>query len=148
MGSNGKHSGSKPHRNASLGLALLRPDGYAGLAGSGNITTQPIVVAQETLLITADILDASPVHTNSVSPATASTTSYVRVGIRRALPSGGGGEWVQGLSPADCTPIQTNGTDVEVVFASGATLKAVLGKAVVVVFELHGTGARVYTLTL
>lgn len=149
MGSNGKHSGSKPHRNASLGLALLRPDGYAGLAGTGNVTTHPIIVAQDAVLITADILDASPIHADSTDPHAnvPTSTSYVRVGIRDPSADGDGG-WIQGLSPSDCTPVQTNGTDVEIVFHSGATLKPLIGKAVVVVLELHGDGARVYTLTL
>ena len=53
-GSNGKHSGSKPHRNASLGLATLKIDGVAGLRGSGTVTSLPVLCTGRPMLLTMD----------------------------------------------------------------------------------------------
>jgi hypothetical protein len=57
-GSNGKHSGSRPHRNASVGLAMLRTDGYAGMRSSGTVTTVALPCTGSMLLLTADMLGA------------------------------------------------------------------------------------------
>ena len=56
MGSNGPHSGSQPHRNASLGLATLRTDGFGGYSGTGTLTTVPIRATAPHVTITADVL--------------------------------------------------------------------------------------------
>eukprot|EP01048_Picozoa_sp_COSAG05_P011058 COSAG05_NODE_1016_length_6185_cov_4.604831_5_plen_757_part_00 len=125
-GSNGKHSGSKPHRNASLGLATFRPDGFAGMAGSGTLQTIAVIVTAAHLTITVDIL---------------SSRGSVRLGVRR---HGGLGSFVPGLSPANCTSITANVTAKTVFFASAKTLASLVGQDVSIVLE--ATDAIVYTL--
>jgi hypothetical protein len=119
MGSNGKHSGSKPQRNASLGVALLRTDGFGGLSGSGTFTTVPINVTAETLTITADIIGDG---------------GTVRLGVKGA----------KGLSLEDCENITANATGGKVTFTGGATLESMIGQEVVITVEL--LDAIVYTI--
>jgi len=126
MGSNGKHSGSQPHRNASLGMALLRTDGFAGLSGRGHLTTAPLLVAHEHLTVTLDILRAG---------------GFVRVGVVDPKNSGA---FLPGLSPADCRNLTASATDGVVAFASGASLRGLMGQSVAVTMLLHD--ATVYTL--
>ena len=52
MGGNGPHNGA---RNTSLGMSTLRMDGFAGLKGSGTVTTKPILVTGPVLRLTADV---------------------------------------------------------------------------------------------
>merc|ERR1712023_373578 len=56
MGGDGAHNG---FRNSSLGLATLRPDGFAGIRADAeelSTTTVPLLVEGATLIITADVL--------------------------------------------------------------------------------------------
>ena len=77
-GSNGKHSGSKPHRNASVGLATLRTDGFAAMRGTGRLTTVALRCTGQTLLLTADVLGAGSVVVNG-STAVAGNVTAARV---------------------------------------------------------------------
>lgn len=54
MGGNGPHSGE---RNSSLGLAVLRRDGFASVRGTGNFTTVDLKVAASTLRLTVDVFN-------------------------------------------------------------------------------------------
>ena len=123
MGSNGPHTGSRPHRNASLGLAMLRTDGYAGMSGSGLVTTTPIVVEGEFLTLTVDVLASS---------------SAQRASVAISAPS------VPGMELGDCLNITHNTTDGKVAFRSGATFRGLLGQNVTLVLELND--AVVYTI--
>lgn len=119
MGSNGKHSGSKPHRNASLGLALLRTDGFAGLLGTGFVETVALAITHPRITLTADI----------VGPG-----GFVRVGVRRANSSSA---YFPGVGLNDCESTTTNVTDAVVSFSSGATLAPFTGQDAVFVVEVH-----------
>jgi hypothetical protein len=113
----GPHNGP---RNTSLGLALLPPDRFGGVAGSGTITTTAVLVTGVGVLtVTADIL-----HTGG----------SVRLGAV--------GE--SGLSVFDAVPITTNVTDAAVLFAGGKTFEGLIGKDVRLV--LVAEKAMVYTV--
>jgi hypothetical protein len=145
MGSNGKHSGSKPPRNASLGLALLRTDGFAGLSGTGTIVTVPVNVTAESVTITADMLGGK---------------GSVRLGAKRVSKFGAGGNmnknseepravsrpagYFKGLSPEDCENVTTNVTSGKISFKGGGTLRSLVGQEVVIVVEL--LDAVIYTI--
>ena len=129
MGSNGKHSGSKPHRNASLGLATLRTDHYAGVGGEGNICTRSLRVQQSRITLTVDIN----------APG-----GYVRVGVCASNCSATRAVFFDGLSPTDCQPVLVNGIDTVVEFSSGASLVGLRGRDVVLILELHR--ATVFTV--
>ena len=127
MGSNGPHTGSKPRRNASLGLAHLRTDGYAGISGQGVLTTVPLVVAGPILTLTLDILSASAIGS-------------VKVGVS----TDEGARPVPGLSVADCIAITANATNAEVRFNGGADFGRLIGHNVTL--EIVITDAIVYTI--
>jgi hypothetical protein len=124
-GSNGKHSGSKPHRNASVGLATFRSDGFAGIAGTGMLRTVPVNVTDAFLTLTVDIL---------------SSRGSVRLGVSPA----GSSSFISGLCPMDCTNITTNATAKLVSFSHGRTLASLVGQEVSIVLEV--TDAIVYTV--
>ena len=125
MGSNGPHSGSHPPRNASLGLAYLRTDGFAGIAGSGTLTTVPLVVGGKTLTLTLDVM---------------------RVGGSVAVGAYAGGSTtpLTGLSLADCAKVSSNVTNGKVIFHAGANFARQLGQNVTLKLEI--TAAIVYTI--
>lgn len=120
MGGNGPHSGK---RNSSLGLALLRRDGYASLTGLGRVVTVPLVCTSPVLRVTVDLLP------------TAKNASF-RVGL-----AGVGA--ADPLSIDQAMPISSNATEQEVRFAGGATFEAYVGTAVTLQLEL--VDAAVYT---
>lgn len=124
-GSNGKHSGSKPHRNASLGLATFRPDGFAGMAGTGTLRTVPINITAAHLTITADILEFH---------------GSIRLGVCHA----GSSSFINGLSLVDCTNITSNATAMTVGFSNGTTLAPLIGQQASIVLEAKD--AVVYTV--
>lgn len=98
MGGDGPHGAD---RNSSMGLITLRPDGFAGLQGTGNITTIPIRVTGKTLIITTD-----------VSPG-----GSVIIGVIGA----------SRLRPSDAIPILKSGTDFPVSFHGRADFTPLLG---------------------
>ena len=125
MGSNGPHTGSKPHRNASLGLALLRTDGFAGLAGSGRVTTVPLRVGGAALTLTLDITGGG----GSVGVGAHDSTT---------------GKPFPGLALTDCIGVASNITNGAVAFRSGATFQSLVGRNVTLVLDLRS--AIVYTI--
>ena len=129
MGSNGKHSGSKPHRNASFGLARLRTDGFAGMAGSGNISTVTLTIAHAHITLTADILGRG---------------GFVRVGVQMANSTSTAPVFFHGLSLSDSKAKTENVTDSAMNFSSGASLAGLVGLDAVFVVELQN--AIVFTL--
>jgi hypothetical protein len=124
MGSNGPHSApaSDPPRNASLGLAHLRTDGFAGISGTGTLTTVPLHVAGPILTLTIDLL---------------ATGGSVAVGAFV------GSQPVAGLSLADCVQLSSNTTNGEVRFKTGANFGHLVGETVTLKFEI--TKAILYT---
>merc|ERR1712139_553601 len=52
MGGNGPHSGA---RDSAMGIATLRADGFAGLHGTGDVSTQLLKVTGGRMTITADV---------------------------------------------------------------------------------------------
>ena len=127
VGSNGPHSGCAGQeqtapfcRNASLGLATLRKDGFAGVSGTGTLTTRPLTVGGKGVLtLSVDVLSGGS----------------VRVGVRN------GASFLPGLSPADCTPVTSNRTNSAVL---GTTMSHFVGKNVTV--EMALDDAVVYTV--
>ena len=110
MGSNGPHSGSKPRRNASLGLATLRADGFAALgedaaAGSatGLVQTVLLTVTRAALTLTADI----------IAPG-----GWVRLGVRDR--GANTTTFLPGLALDDCSYVASNVTDATGRSASNA----------------------------
>jgi hypothetical protein len=134
MGSNGPHSGSMPHRNASLGLAYLRTDGFAGVAGSGTWSTVPLGVAGMTLTLTLDVLGAPAAG----SASSAGGGGSVAVGVYA------GGQAVSGMSLADCVAISRNSTNSPVRFKDGGNFQHMLGQNVTLRMQI--TTAIVYTI--
>ena len=75
MGGDGPHDNggvdkSGAGRNTSFGLATLRPQGFAGISGSGKMTTRPLKASGTAVTITADILAPGgygPLHNRSVA---------------------------------------------------------------------------------
>eukprot|EP00039_Didymoeca_costata_P002400 m.59923 g.59923 ORF g.59923 m.59923 type:complete len:495 (-) comp11280_c0_seq6:124-1608(-) len=98
MGGNGPHSGS---RNSSFALATLGLDRYAGLAGSGTMTTRNITCTGAKLFVTVDILEEG--GSVLIGGTTANGTS--------SLP---------GLTLSDAQPIVQNSTREVVSFTSGS----------------------------
>jgi len=115
IGGNGPHSGE---RNSSLGLATLGPDRYAGLSGSGSVTTTELKCSGKALTVTADV----------------SSGGSVRIGVAG----------VAGLSSADAVAITGNVTDQVVKFNGGKDLSGLIGKSVTITIELEK--AVVYTV--
>ncbi|MCW5849858.1 MAG: hypothetical protein KIT87_07225 [Anaerolineae bacterium] len=108
-------------RRTGFGLAWLRPDGFAGCApldqgAVGRVVTQPVLCSGAQLTVSADAAGGS-----------------LRVGVLEA----------DGLSLADCEPIQTDVTDAPVTWRSGRTLAALQGQPVRLVFEAQA--ATVYS---
>ena len=115
-GGNGPHNGP---RNTSMGVALLRPDGFGGLMGTGSVVTTEIRVTHAELVISADILGKG---------------GSVTVGA----------VGVPGLTLADARSVTANVTDSKVVFAGGATFESLVGRTVQL--ELVMSHAMVYTV--
>ena len=119
MGGNGPHGGA---RNSSFGLATVRPDGFASMAGSGTIVTRLVRCTGPTLVVNVDVLGAG---------------GSVRVGVA--------GSVAPGLSPSDAIPVTSDVTDHAVVFSSGhATLANLVGKDIQL--EIVLDRAAVYTV--
>ncbi len=111
-GSDGPHSG---WRAGALGLARLRPDGFAGLstieAGPpGTIVTEPFLCSGKHLYVTAD-----------------AQGGVVRVAL--------GGSGVPGLE--NCVPISGNVTNAPIMWPGSHDLGPYLGKQVTLRFELE-----------
>ncbi len=121
MGGNGPHSGA---RNTSFGLATLRTDGFAGLAGSGTLSTLEVLCTGKTLVVTADL--------GQIEGA------MLRLGAAN----------VSGLMPIDNSfPLSTPGaavTDAEVKFNDGKDFSDLVGKKVALQLEM--SHATVYTV--
>ena len=132
-GSNGKHSGSKPHRNASVGLATLRPDGFAGMRGTGTVTTVPILCTGRTVLLTADTL-----LFDGTAAAAATVGGQAAGGGGDAAGGGAGGGSV---SVNGSAPLAGNVTGAPV---PGLDLAAHVGQMVVLQLELQN--AVLYTV--
>ncbi len=113
MGGNGPHSG---WRNSSLGLATLRQDGYASLAGSGRVVTLPLMCTGTTLRVTVDML-----------PGAAAPS--LKVGLA-AVPAS------DPLSLAQAVPVTKNATNFAVSFAGGASFEKHVGSTVKLELEL------------
>jgi hypothetical protein len=123
-----------PHRNASLGLAYLRTDGFAGVAGSGTWSTVPLGVAGMTLTLTLDVLGAPAAG----SASSAGGGGSVAVGVYA------GGQAVSGMSLADCVAISRNSTNSPVRFKDGGNFQHMLGQNVTLRMQI--TTAIVYTI--
>jgi hypothetical protein len=118
MGGNGPHNGE---RNSSLGLALLRADGFASVAAPtrGAAVLENVTVSAPRLTATVDVLAAG---------------GSVRIGARG----------VPGLGLADSVPLTASATDAEVAFAAGKTFAALVGQ--VVDFEVELAAGAIFTL--
>ena len=111
-GSNGPHT---DWRDGFLGLATLRPDGFAGLSPvnqtqSATLVTQPVYCSGRQLCLSADADE----------------------GVVRAAVAG-----VEAKSLADCIPIRTDGTDLPLQWRDGDDLEALVGQEVQLIFELQ-----------
>lgn len=113
MGGNGPHSGE---RNSSLGLATLRQDGFAAVAGSGT-------------LVTVDLLVTGPWLTATVDVGSAGGAGSVRLGLRS-------GDGPAGLAVDKAAPLTTNRTDAHVSFEGGADFSSLIGTKVVLEAQL------------
>lgn len=102
MGGNGPHSGQ---RNSSFALAIMRPDGFVSVDGTGTVRTVALRCTGPTLIVTADVAGGSS----------------VRLGVAGA----------EGLSPYDAVPVTSSVTDHAIAFSSGRDLAALVGKDVV-----------------
>ena len=117
MGGDGPHNGP---RNTSLGLALLRRDGFAGLSGNGRAVSSLLTVPMgASLIVSADMFGPH---------------ASVRVG---ALGNAG-------LDASAAEPLTSNSTDAQVRFGSGQAFSALGGKTVKL--ELIVQDAIVYTV--
>jgi hypothetical protein len=119
MGGNGPHDGA---RNSSLGLATLRPDGFAGLAADADPVeerTVPLLVSGDQLILTADILAAG---------------GYVRLGVDNDADVG----------PDACVSVSRNVTDHAMQYRHGAHLAGLVGTKVTLRIMLRH--ALVYTI--
>jgi len=118
MGGNGPHNGE---RNSSLGLALLRADGFASVAAptQGAAVISNVTVSAARLTATVDVLSAG---------------GSVRIGARG----------VPGLGLADSTPFTASATDAEVTFAGGRNFAALVGQ--IVDFDVEIVAGAVFTL--
>ena len=119
MGGNGPHSGD---RNSSLGLATLRKDGYASLAGSGVVVTRSVRCTGATLRVTADFADGGSLQLGIADTPGAPAA----------------------LRPAKSAPLQHNATDVAVDFEGGADWSALVGQEVTL--EMRLSDAMLYTV--
>ena len=110
-GGNGPHGGP---RQGGLGLARLRPDGFAGYepiarGGTGCVVTTPVTCTGRTLRVSADAAKGD-----------------VRVSVLGA----------RGLSRHDCRIIGDDVTDAPVQWEGGRDLARLVGKQVALQFEL------------
>ena len=96
MGGNGPHSGD---RNSSLGLATLRKDGFASVAGTGVMRTLPLLVTGRQLTVTADF---------------ASSGGWLQIGVADTGPS-----TPIGIAANHSLRVSANGTDIAVHFRGG-----------------------------
>jgi len=110
MGGNGPHNGP---RNTSLGMMKLRMDGFAGLRGSGTVTTRSILCTGPHLRLTADVEIGGSVRVGMVAGAAGA-----------------------GLGLPEATPIMASVTDGVVVFKSGKTFAGLVGKSVTLTIEI------------
>merc|ERR1711920_368587 len=109
-------------RNSSLGLAVLRMDGFAGLRSGQDevtLTTTPLQVVGDTLVITVDIVGAG---------------GFACLGVV-GQPK---------LSTASCMNITSNVTNAPIQFVGGSTLKSLVGANVTL--NILVKDAIVYTL--
>jgi len=121
-GSDGPHTG---FRAGGLGLATLRPDGFAGLepaepATRGSLLTPPLECSGTHLTVSADAAGGA-----------------VRVAVRAA-----DGPPVRGLDLESCVPVTANVTDGRVRWRGGRSLAGLQGRLVRLEFELRA--ARLY----
>lgn len=117
MGGNGPHSG---RRNSSLGLAVLRKDGYVAVEGSGTVRTTPLFCTGKRLLVTADVLPGGP--------------GSVRLGVVGSAM----------LDARLASPVEGNVTNHRVAFTTGRTLAEHVGE--LLELEVIMDRARVYTV--
>ena len=112
----GPHNGA---RNTSMGLALLRPDGFGGLVGSGTATTTGVLVTGAILTVSCDIRASGSVRVGAIGH--------------------------RGLGVADATAVTASVTDGRVAFGGGASFAALVGSTVELAIEVTGD-AMVYTV--
>ena len=106
-----------PHtdwRAGFLGLATLRPDGFAGVTPANKtqtatLVTQPVNCTGRQLCLSADVDGGA---------------------VRAAVAD------VDAMSLAECTPIQTDATDGPVHWRDGQDLTALVGSEIQLIFEL------------
>eukprot|EP00041_Stephanoeca_diplocostata_P024330 m.613503 g.613503 ORF g.613503 m.613503 type:complete len:263 (+) comp22502_c0_seq12:1368-2156(+) len=109
MGGNGPHSGD---RNSSFAVAHLGLDRYAGVGGTGNLTTaHAVAVHGPKLVISADVRSGG----------------FVRIGIRGAAV----------LGVTDCVPVTANATRAAVEFKSNMTFAHFVGTSITVEIHVH-----------
>lgn len=117
MGGNGPHNGA---RNSSLGLARLGPDRWAGLKGSGNATTRPVLCSGKTLWLTVDVF---------------SDEGWLKLGLKKTSTA---------VSVTKAIPITDNGTVVNVTFTDpSASFEGFIGTNVTLEAQLND--AMIYT---
>lgn len=121
-GSNGPHT---DWRAGFLGLATLRPDGFAGVAPAdktqtATLVTQPVQCTGRQLCLSAD----------------------ADGGVVRAAVAG-----VDAMSFAECTPMETSGTDAPVHWRDGQELTALVGQEIQLVFELRAATLYSFSFT-
>jgi len=106
----GPHSGA---RNSSLGLATLRPDGFASLTAkaSGALVTRRLRCSGRTLHVTADLARAS-----GNAPG-----GEVRIGAAA---------WPAALRADQAVAVRANGTNVPIRYAGGADWASLIGQEV------------------
>lgn len=121
-GSDGPHTG---FRAGGLGLATLRPDGFAGFEPTkpsevGTVVTKPVECAEQRLGVSVDAVGGA-----------------LRVAVLDA-----DGSRLRGLSLDECVPMTANTTDGHVTWRGRRSLSAPQGKPVRLQFELRA--ARLY----
>ena len=125
MGGNGPHGGA---RNSSLGLAILRPDGYAAVRSThGIVFTTPLICTGRTLHVTADV-DAG-VGGGALQIGAAEGGPYPAPAALRA---------------AHAVPLTANVTNAPMRYESGSDWSALVGREVVL--EIRLTRAGLYSL--
>ena len=127
MGGDGPHGGA---RKSSLGLATLRPDGWAYVSGHGTFTTPSLAVTAELLTATVDF--------------GAGGGGALRIGV---LPDGAT-EPPAELSLNNSVPLCSNATDAAMRWLGhdrGPDLAALLGKSVKLEVSLED-GAMLYAV--
>mmetsp|Transcript_14748 Transcript_14748/g.33079 ORF Transcript_14748/g.33079 Transcript_14748/m.33079 type:complete len:209 (-) Transcript_14748:195-821(-) len=127
MGGNGPHDGA---RKSSLGLATLRPDGWAYVSGQGTFITPSLTVTAELLTTTADFGPGG---------------GALRIGV---LPDNATEPPLE-LSLNNSVPLHSNKTDVAMLWLDhhgrSPDLASLLGKSVKLEVALEGA-AVLYTV--